>query len=546
MMETRNLPYPESMMGSIRGLEATREKRIEQQIPRLSLAEREALLKQYHPDYREGVKKEIQVGVNRGESIPNELADLFEGESMVDVDHFDLSNPKYEADVLVVGGGGGGATASIFAREKGAKVTLATKLRIGDSNTIMAEGGIQAATSEYDSPALHYLDTMGGGGFHNHPELVRALAHDAPLILDWLTQLGVMFDRRPDGEYLTSFAGGQCRRRVHSAADYSGLEMMRVLRDELIAREIDILEFTAAVELVLDESGNCAGAIFLNLDTKEQFLVKAKTVILATGGIGRIHIQDFPTTNHYGATADGLVIANRAGAKVVFLDATQFHPTGTAYPEQILGLLVSEAFRGWSAQLVNVKGERFINELETRDITSSAVIREVTGRKRGIETPTGMVGVWLDTPLVDIVKGVGTINRIFPHLFHRFKSFGIDITRFPVLVYPTQHYQNGGIQIDVNGESAVRNLFVAGEASGGVHGRNRLGGNSLLDIFVFGRRAGVTAALRSKEINMGKLTLQHVKEYHDALKKLGIGKKLKAPLILPDYRFERALTRVHQ
>jgi succinate dehydrogenase / fumarate reductase flavoprotein subunit len=546
MMETRNLPYPESMMGSIRGLEATREKRIEQQIPRLSLAEREALLKQYHPDYREGVKKEIQVGVNRGESIPNELADLFEGESMVDVDHFDLSNPKYEADVLVVGGGGGGATASIFAREKGAKVTLATKLRIGDSNTIMAEGGIQAATSEYDSPALHYLDTMGGGGFHNHPELVRALAHDAPLILDWLTQLGVMFDRRPDGEYLTSFAGGQCRRRVHSAADYSGLEMMRVLRDELIAREIDILEFTAAVELVLDESGNCAVAIFLNLDTKEQFLVKAKTVILATGGIGRIHIQDFPTTNHYGATADGLVIANRAGAKVVFLDATQFHPTGTAYPEQILGLLVSEAFRGWSAQLVNVKGERFINELETRDITSSAVIREVTGRKRGIETPTGMVGVWLDTPLVDIVKGVGTINRIFPHLFHRFKSFGIDITRFPVLVYPTQHYQNGGIQIDVNGESAVRNLFVAGEASGGVHGRNRLGGNSLLDIFVFGRRAGVTAALRSKEINMGKLTLQHVKEYHDALKKLGIGKKLKAPLILPDYRFERALTRVHQ
>jgi len=545
-MERGNTPYPESMMGSIERLEATRQKRIEQQIPRLSLAEREVFLKKYHPDYRVGVKREIQVGINRGVSIPNELADLFEGESMVDVDHFDLSNPKYDADVLVVGGGGGGATASIFARKKGAKVILATKLRIGDSNTIMAEGGIQAATSEYDSPALHYLDTMGGGGFHNHPDLVRVLAHDAPLILDWLTQLGVMFDRRPDGEYLTSFAGGQCRRRVHSAADYSGLEMMRVLRDELISTEIDILEFTAAIELVLDESGRCAGAIFLNLDTREQFLVKAKTVILATGGIGRIHIQNFPTTNHYGATADGLVIANRAGAKVVFLDATQFHPTGTAYPEQILGLLVSEAFRGWSAQLVNVEGERFINELETRDITSSAVIREVTERKRGIETPTGMVGVWLDTPLVDIVKGVGTINRIFPHLFHRFKSFGIAITQFPVLVYPTQHYQNGGIQIDINGESTVGNLFVAGEASGGVHGRNRLGGNSLLDIFVFGRRAGVTAALRSREINPGRLTLQHVREYHDALKGLGIGKKLKAPLILPDYRFERALTRVHQ
>ncbi len=540
------MAYPESMMESIKRLEATRETRMKQGIPLLSLSEREVLLKQYHPDYREGVRREIQVGVNKGEMIPSELADLFEGQSMVVPEQFDLSNPKYETDVLVVGGGGGGVTASLFAKENGATVILATKMRIGDSNTIMAEGGIQAATAQYDSPALHYLDTMGGGGFHNHPELVRALALDAPMILDWLTQLGVMFDRGPDGEYLASFAGGQCRRRVHSAADYSGLEMMRVLRDELYTREIEVLEFTAAIELVCDESGSCAGAICLNLDTDEQFLIKAKTVVLATGGIGRIHIQNFPTTNHYGATADGLVLANRAGAKLVFLDATQFHPTGTAYPEQILGLLVSEAFRGWSAQLVNVEGERFINELETRDITSSAVIREVMDRKKGVETPTGMVGVWLDTPLVDIAKGNGTIHRVFPHLFHRFKTFGIDITQFPVLVYPTQHYQNGGIQIDVNGESTVRNLFVAGEASGGVHGRNRLGGNSLLDIFVFGRRVGITAAHRSKEIENGKLTLHHVKEYQGALKKLGIQKKLRSPLIFPDYRFEGALTRVHQ
>jgi len=193
-----------------------------------------------------------------------------------------------------------------------------------------------------------------------------------------------------------------------------------------------------------------------------------------------------------------------------------------------------------------VEGERFINELETRDITSSAVIREVIERKKGVKTPTGMVGVWLDTPLVDIIKGSGTIHRVFPHLFHRFETFGINITQFPVLIYPSQHYQNGGIQIDVKGESTVRNLFVAGEASGGVHGRNRLGGNSLLDIFVFGRRVGIIAAHRSKEIKTGRLTLQHVKEYHDALKKLGIQKKLKSPLIFPDYRFERALTQVHQ
>ena len=540
------MAYPESMMESIKRLETTRQKRTEQKIPFLSLAEKEVLLKHYHPDYREGVRREIRVGVNRGERVPNELADLFEGESMVDPDHFDLSNPKYETDVLVIGGGGGGATASIFAQENGAKVILATKLRTGDSNTIMAEGGINVATSGYDTPALHYLDTIGGGGFQNHPALVRALVHDAPLILDWLTKLGVMFDRRPDGEYLTSFSGGQCRKRVHSSADYSGLEMMRVLRDELCAGGIDILEFTPAIEFVLDDSGNCSGAICLNLDTQEQFLIKTKTVILATGGIGRLHIQHFPTTNHYGATADGLVIANRAGAKVVFLDAIQFHPTGTAYPEQILGLLVSEAFRGWSAQLVNREGERFINELETRDVTSSAVIREVVHREKGVETPTGMVGVWLDTPLVDMTKGSGTIHRIFPHLFHRFKTFGIDITQFPILIYPSQHYQNGGIQIDADGESTVRNLFVAGEASGGVHGKNRLGGNSLLDIFVFGRRAGIAAALRSRECKTGKLTLQHIKEYRDGLKEVGIQTSVKSPLIIPDYRFERALPQVHQ
>ena len=156
------------------------------------------------------------------------------------------------------------------------------------------------------------------------------------------------------------------------------------------SRGIEIIEFSPAVELMLDEKRRCVGAVFINLDTEERLVVQSKTVILATGGIGRLHIQGFPTTNHYGATADGLVIANRAGAQIIFMDAIQFHPTGTAYPEQLLGLLVSEAFRGWSAQLVNGEGKRFINELETRDITSSATIREVVERKKGVSTPTGM------------------------------------------------------------------------------------------------------------------------------------------------------------
>jgi succinate dehydrogenase / fumarate reductase flavoprotein subunit len=539
--------YSEGMQASIRKLEETRLSRAQQEIPMLSLKERQELLREFHPDYREGGRRDIKVGINRGERVPNELADLFEGVSVVRPGEIDLTRVTDDVDVLIIGGGGGGAAAALFAAERGAKTLITTKLRFGDSNTLMAEGGIQAAVGEFDSPTLHYLDTMGGGGFHNLPNLVQALVTDAPMILGWLAQLGVMFDRNDHGGLLTSFAGGQCRRRVHSSADYTGMEIMRVMRDEVYSRGIEVMEFSPAVELILDDQGRCAGAVLINLDTRERFVIRSKIVILATGGIGRLHIQGFPTTNHYGATADGLVIANRAGAKIIFMDAIQFHPTGTAYPEQLLGLLVSEAFRGWSAQLVNAEGQRFINELETRDITSSATIREVGRRKKGVASPAGMQGVWLDTPLVEINKGKGTIHRIFPHLFHRFHTFGIDITQEPILVYPTQHYQNGGIFIDEYGETTVKNLFAAGEVSGGVHGRNRLGGNSLLDIFVFGRRAGILAAERAKEINVGKLTLDHVLECEKELEESGILKRLiQAPLLLPDYRYEKALTGVHQ
>lgn len=539
--------YPESMQASIRKVEETRLSRAKEDFPKLSLKERQELLQRFHPDYREGGRRQLKVGVNKGQRVPNELADLFEGFSLIRPEEIDLARIKKEIDVLVIGGGGGGASAALFAAEQGVRTLLTTKLRFGDSNTIMAEGGIQAAVGKYDSPALHYLDTMGGGGFENLPNLVQALVEDAPMILEWLARLGVMFDRKENGDLLASFAGGQCRRRVHSAADYTGMEIMRVMRDEIYSRGIEVLEFSPAVELLLDEKGRCGGALLVNLDTQERWIIRSKATILATGGIGRLHIQGFPTTNHYGATADGLVLANRAGAKIIFMDAIQFHPTGTAYPEQLVGLLVSEAFRGWSAQLVNCEGRRFINELETRDVTSSATIREVVERKKGVSTPTGMQGVWLDTPLVELNKGKGTINRIFPHLFHRFHTFGIDITKEPILVYPTQHYQNGGLLIDENGETSVPNLFAAGEVSGGIHGRNRLGGNSLLDIFVFGRRAGIIAAERSKETEIRKLSLNHVIEYERALEREGILKKdIKSPMLLPDYRYEKALPKTYQ
>lgn len=530
------MPYPEMMRPSLRLLEVTRAQRMRESFPRMTPEEKTALLQAHHPDFRPEGMRELRVGPNRGDRTPHEFADQLEARSRIDPDRIDLERIDYDVDVLVIGGGGGGSTAALIAQENGARVLLATKLRHGDSNTTMAEGGIAAAGHRHDNPYLHYLDTLGGGRYMNKPELVKALVLDAPLVLDWLLRLGVMFDREKDGTLICSLAGGQSRKRIHSAKDYSGLEMMRVVRDECRNRGIPVLEFSPAVELIEDERGSCAGAILYSYDTGRYLVVRARTVVMATGGIGRLHIQGFPTTNHYGATADGLVISYRAGGRLLYMDAIQYHPSGAAWPEQMLGWLCTEALRGTGAHLVNVEGGRFINELETRDATSSGILREVDHRGKGIETPAGNGGVWLDTPMIDMLGGAGKIHRLFAGLERRFNSYGIDMTREPLLVYPTQHYQNGGVEMmDAEGRTTVPNLFVAGEVGGGVQGRNRLGGNSLVDIFVFGRRAGRAAALQAREAKPGRLSLDHVREYHHQLEEEGILNGRLSPLLLPDY-----------
>lgn len=529
--------YPTEMQESIRKLESTRSFRLQQEIPRLTYEEKLRLLEQCHPDFRADGIRPVRVGPNKGERIQNELVDLLEAYSRIDPDRVNLRHIDYDVDILVVGGGGGGATAALIANENGANVLLATKLRLGDSNTIMAEGGIAAATQPNDSPYWHYIDTIGGGRFQNKRDLVWVLVHDAPLIVEWLKDLGVMFNTHPNGELAISHAGGHCRRRIHACKDLTGMEIMRVLRDELWNRRVEVLEFSPAVELLLDERGRCAGAILMNLETREHIIVRAKAVILATGGIGRLHPNKFPTTNHYGATADGVVIAYRAGARLLHMDVIQYHPTGIVWPDQLLGQLITEAMRGNGAQLVNVHGERFINELETRDLTASAIIREVKFRNNGIKTPTGLEGVWLDAPLIDIRGGEGKLDRMFGGIVHRFAEYGIDVHKEPILVFPTQHYQNGGVEIDPEGRTNIPGLFAIGEVSGGVQGKNRLGGNSLLDIFVFGRRAGKVAALFAKEVHLPeKLTLDHVRRYHRELAAIGVEKRQVSPLLLPDYR----------
>ncbi len=524
------------MEESIRKIEATRGRRLKETLPRLTDEEKPPLLQEYHPDFIEESMRELLVGPNKGDRTPNELADLLEGNSRVSPDKIDLSKIDYDVDVLVIGCGGAGASAALLAQENEAEVLLVTKLRLGDANTVGAQAGTQAADRPNDSPAIHYLDTMGGGRFTNIPELVEALVKDAPSAIKWLEQLGVNWDKEPDGSMHELSGGGASRRRLHSARDYTGLEEMRVLRDEVKNRQIDYLEFSPAVELILGDKGQIAGAILVNLETNEIILVRAKSVVIATGGIGRLHIQNFPTTNHYGATADGLILAYRVGAELIFMDTMQYHPTGAAYPVQILGQLVTEKVRTLGAQLVNIEGKQFIMPLEPRDVVASANIRECQERRKGIEIPTGEVGVWLDSPMIDIIRGEGTIARELPAMVRQFRRFNIDITKEPMLVYPTLHYQNGGIKINTDGATTVPGLFAAGECEGGVHGRNRLIGNSTLDLFVFGRRAGKAAAQYAKEVKQGSLTLDHVRQWQKELEQVGLAElRPISPMLLPDY-----------
>ncbi len=529
------MQYPAYMEESIRKVEATRERRLKEEFARIPVGERMPVLREYHPDFIESGMRALQVGPNKGGRTPNELADLLEGNSRIDPDKIDLSKIDYDVDILIIGAGGAGVSAALLAQETGANVLVVTKLRLGDANTVGYQGGTQAADRPDDSPVLHYLDTVGGARFTNDPKLVEALVKDAPDAIRWLECLGVNWDKKPDGSMAEVALAGECIPRCHCARDYTGVEVMRVLRDELKCRRIKYVEFAPAIELIMDDKGQVAGAVLVNLETNELSIVRAKAVIMATGGIGRLHVQDYPTTNHYGATADGLVMAYRIGAPLVDIDTMQYHPTCVAYPLAILGLLVTEKVRGLGAQLVNVEGEQFAHPLEPRDVLSACIIRECR-RGKGITTPTGEMGVWLDSPRIEILRGEGTVARNLPAMVRQFGRFGIDISKQPMLVYPGLHYQNGGIKFSPDGSTAVPGLFAAGEVEGGVHGKNRLGGNSSLDIFVFGRRAGRTAAQYVKEVKPGSLTLEHVHRWQRNLEEAGLAKiRPISPLLLPNY-----------
>ncbi len=535
--------YTPELKEMIKVVEKTRPERVArkqkgEEIPFLDLDERKKRL-EYHPDFKEEGRRELQVGPSKGYGIAHEIADLLEATSRVNPDIVDLANPDYTTDVLVIGGGGAGTSAALLAAESGAKVMVVTKLRHGDANTMMAEGGIQAASKgEKDSPYYHYLDVLGGGHFTNVPELAETLVNNAPSAIQWLQDHGVNFSKFEDGRLKTIHGGGTSRKRMHYAADITGAEIMRTIRDEARNKgdAIAVLEFSTAVELVLNEHGQCAGAVMYNMETQEYFLVKAKAVVLATGGCGRLHIQGFMTTNHYGATADGIVLAYRAGVPVSFLHTVQYHPTGIVFPEQAEGILITEKFRGSGANLVNVEGNQFVNEREPRDVEAASIIKECVAEGLGVPTPTGRLGIWLDSPMIENLSGEGFVKREFPGKYILYKRFGIDISKEPMLIYPTLHYQNGGIEFQSTGGTQVPGLFAAGEVGGGIHGANRLMGNSLLDIIVFGRIAGASAAnFVNNGAKEGELNLDHVRSYNKEVEEVGCADGRVAPAIIPDY-----------
>ncbi len=493
------------------------------------------LLAEFHPDHRPEARTRLRIGPNRGELCQAEVAALLQANGLID--DADLAgSPWMEADVIVVGGGGAGVAAALSAARSGAHVVLVTKLRLGDSNTIMAEGGMQAAVGADDSPQLHFDDTVRGGHGVADRELVKQMVLDGPAIVRWLLELGVRLDMEGDdhpfGDLTLKRPGGASAARIVAHGDTTGLEIMRVLREEVASHpSIDVHANRPVVELLSDGDRRCVGVITYDVVERRLMLIRARSVVLATGGSGRMHLNGFVTSNHFGATGDGLVLAYRLGARLRDLDSFQYHPTGLAHPPHLAGSLITEAVRSAGAHLRNGAGERFVDELAPRDVVAAAVIRECR-EGRGIERD-GQIGVWLDTPRLERDQP-GSLAR-FSSMQHLAAKCGIDPAVDPFLVSPTLHYQNGGVVIDGCGRTDVAGLLCAGELAAGIHGRNRLMGNALLDILSFGRRAGAEAARTAHATPFERAGIAHLLDWQREMTEAGLPLEVRAPELYPSY-----------
>jgi succinate dehydrogenase flavoprotein subunit len=455
----------------------------------------------------------------------------------------DFLMPEYqvhEHDVLVIGAGGAGLRAAIAASAAGVSVGIVTKSLLGKAHTVMAEGGIAAALAnvdERDNWKVHFADTMRGGQYLNDSRMVQLHAQEAPDCVRELEAWGAVFDRTAQGKILQRNFGGHKYPRLAHVGDRTGLEMIRTLQDHGIHQGIDV-HMECVIITLLKDGERVVGAFGYDRERGRFQLYRARAVVLATGGIGRAYKI---TSNSWEYTADGLALAYRAGAELKDMEFVQFHPTGMVWPPSVRGILVTEGVRGEGGILKNKEGRRFMfddipplykdqtadnpeegwkytqgdrsarrpPELLTRDHVARSIVREV---REGRGSPHG--GVFLDIAWIreKMPHSAEHIKRKLPSMYHQFKQLAdIDITKEPMEVGPTTHYMMGGVRVDAETQmSSVPGLFAAGECATGLHGANRLGGNSLSDLLVFGKRAGTHAAAFALEHQAGQVNPEEV------------------------------------
>jgi succinate dehydrogenase / fumarate reductase flavoprotein subunit len=417
----------------------------------------------------------------------------------------------HEHDVLIIGAGGAGLRAAIEALGQGARVGVVCKSLLGKAHTVMAEGGIAAAMANVDTAddwRTHFRDTMRGGKFLNDWRMAQIHAQESPDRVRELEQWGALFDRTSSGDILQRAFGGHTFKRLCHVGDRTGLEMIRTLQDRGVHLGIDVFMECAITKLMKDGE-RVSGALGYWRESGRFVVFKAKSIVIATGGIGKAWRI---TSNSWEYTGDGMAIAYEAGAELMDMEFVQFHPTGMVWPPGVQGILVTEAVRGEGGILRNKDGERFMErydpekmELSTRDVVARAIYTEA---REGRGTEHG--GAYLDISH----KPADYVKRKLPSMYHQFRELAdVDITQGPMEVGPTCHYMMGGIRVDAEtAQSTVPGLFAAGEAAAGLHGANRLGGNSLSDLLVFGRRAGVAAAEHANRSGPVEVEAQQVLE----------------------------------
>ena len=452
---------------------------------------------------------------------------------------------QFEYDILIVGAGGAGLRAAIEASSTGVKVGLVCKSLLGKAHTVMAEGGVAAALANVDDRddwRVHFADTMRGGQYINNSLMAEIHAKEAPERVRELETWGALFDRTTEGTILQRNFGGHQYPRLAHVGDRTGLEMIRTLQDHVVHLDIDIHMEYSVIDLFKDD-GRVTGALAYDRDTGRFNVFAAKSIVLATGGIGKAFRV---TSNSWEYTGDGHSLAYHAGAALIDMEFVQFHPTGMVWPPSVAGILVTEGVRGEGGILRNSEGYRFMfddipnlyknqtadneeegwnytqgdknarrpPELLTRDHVARCIVREI---KEGRGSPNG--GVFLDISWIKekLPNAAAHIKKKLPSMYHQFLQLaGIDITKEPMEVGPTTHYVMGGIRVDANSQmSDVPALFAAGECSAGLHGANRLGGNSLSDLLVFGKRAGEHASTFSKQNTFGRIDFSKVRETID-------------------------------